>query len=189
MKNLIKKIRIVTAAFIIISLFIVIWVNNSTEKEQLKTNFEIELNNIRERQQQLTGKELKTFHKDITDTLQNYGIKPKQVENIVKISYRYKDSVIPKYELIFRDTIIKLFDTSKIVFATDINVATKCNIIKGNIIDNVLTINSIETTDTLLISLYKEKRKCLFRKRGIKAIAISQCKGDTLTILNNLKIK
>jgi predicted transcriptional regulator len=39
------------------------------------------------------------------DTLKRYGIKPKQVENVINVSYRFKDTLISRDTLIFRDTI------------------------------------------------------------------------------------
>jgi hypothetical protein len=88
----------------------------------------------------------------------------------------------------YKDTLIEYYDTSFIVTFSDFDIKTDCHRVIGYILSDTLAIQSIETTDKLLISLYKEKMKCLFKKRGIKAIAISECKNDTLQVLRNLKV-
>ena len=187
-----KKYLIVGTAFLVVFgllvLFFSLWKKERTERKRIQTNFDIELKNELDRQQTLTTKEFKTYFSDIADTLKNYGIKPNQVENVVSVRYVYKDTLIPVRVLNFVDTLIEYFDTSFVVTFSDFEVESKCNVVKGYIWADTLVINSIETTDKLLISLYKEKRKCLFKKRGIRAIAISECKGDTLDVLRNLRV-
>jgi hypothetical protein len=84
--------------------------------------------------------------------------------------------------------LIEYYDTIFIVTFSDFEISTDCHRVIGYILSDTLAIQSIETTDKILVSLYREKMKCLFKKRGVRAIAISECKGDTLTILRNLKV-
>jgi len=69
-----------------------------------------------------------------------------------------------------------------------LDINGECYSISGQIVGDTLEVWRHQSNDELLVSLYKEKRKCLFAKRRVKAIAISACKGDTLAILRNLKI-
>jgi len=166
------------------------WIVVSSKKEilRLKTNADIVLRQELDRQQTITKKEFKKYFSEISDTLKSYGIKANQVQNIVQVKYIYKDTLIPKYVLNFRDSIIEYYDTSFVVTFSEFDVESKCNIVHGYILSDTLVIQSVETNDKVLISLYREKMKCLFKKRGIRAIAISECKGDTLEIIKNLKI-
>lgn len=153
------------------------------EKRRLKENFDIEVKKEVSRQQKITVGELKEyFHKEV-ETLKEYGIKPKDVEQIVEISYFYHDTTV------YRDTLIYIYDTVKSAKTADFCVETECFNVDGQIIGDTLEIRDIKSYDEILIALYKEKKKCLFDKRRVKAIAISGCSGDTLAIKRNLLIE
>jgi len=159
-----------------------------SEAKRIGLNYDIDLRGELERQKTITTAELKKYYEAEIEILKQHGIKPNQVENIVQIRYNYKDSLIPKTQLVFKDTLIEYFDTLFVVTFSEFEVESKCHKISGYILSDSIMIQSVETTDNLLISLYKEKRKCIFGKRKVKAIAISECKGDTITVLNNLKV-
>lgn len=159
-----------------------------TEAKRAKANFDIEISNEKDRLQTLSTSEFKRYFPAVADTLKSYGIKPKQVENVINIKYVFKDSLIPKVVLNYRDTLIKVFDTSFVLPFSNFEVESKCNTVKGYLLADTLVIESVAANDNLLISLYKERRKCLFGKRSLRCIAISECKGDTLTVLRNLKV-
>jgi len=186
-----KSVKLYIIVILLVSVVFIarLYRQEKQEYQRNRQNYDIEQRHERDRLQILTKKEFKTYYRDFAAPLKNYGVKPGQIENIVKVSYRYKDTLIPEYVLKYRDTLIEVFDTVFFTGISNFEVESKCNTVKGVIIGDTLLIESIETTDKLLISLYKEKRKCVFKKRKIKAIAISECKGDTLTVLNNLKIK
>jgi hypothetical protein len=188
MKKVLIKIGIRVVLVGVLILFFYLWQKERNERKRIQENFDIEITNERERQQTLTTKEFKKYFDEYVAELKNYGIKPNQVENVVSVRYVYKDTLIQKQVLNFRDTLIQVYDTAFTVSFSDFDIESNCNRVTGKIIADTLIIDSIETTDNLLISLYKEKRKCLLKKRSIKAIAISECKKDTLTILHNLKI-
>lgn len=152
------------------------------EKNRLKNNFDIEASGRFEEMQTLTKSELKKYHADMVKTLAEHGVKAKQIENIVNIRYHYIDSTIIK------DTLIKIYDTTKNRFTKQFEIADKCFSMKGFVYDSNIVIKERSFKDSILISLYK-KRKCLFKRPVYKAIAISSCSGDTLQILNNIKIQ
>jgi len=188
MKRVFIKIGIYAFLAGLVTLLVLMLFNFRNENKRLKTNFDIELRQELDRQQKITKNEFKKYFSEFADTLKNYGIKPNRVENVIQIKYNYKDTLIPKYVLKYKDTLIEYYDTNFIVTFSEFDVSGKCHRVTGYILADSLMIESIETNDKLLVSLYKEKRKCLFAKRGIKAIAISECKGDTLEVLRNLKV-
>ena len=57
------------------------------------------------------------------------------------------------------------------------------------IVGDTLEIASVDNYDNILVALYREKRKCLFEKQRARAIAISACTGDTLSVMRNIKIE
>ena len=180
-KKLIKAGIIVIIIFLMV-LFFSLWIKQRKETKRHKENFEIELLAEKNRQQEITKKQLKDLFPEQVEILKEQGIKPKQVEKIIEVEYNYIDSVIPRYIL------VPVYDTVRSDTTKPFDVESSCNRIKGVIIKDTLQIESIQTTDSLLISLYKEKRKCLFEKRKIKAIAVSKCKGDTMQVIRNLTI-
>ena len=152
------------------------------EKRRLKANYEAEVLGERARQQTVDVQELKDYFAKEVETLKQYGIRAKDVENIIEVSYHYRDTTI------YRDTLIYIYDTVKSARTADFCVETPCYSIDGRIMDDTLEIYGIAAQDEIIVSLYKERRKCLFGKRRVKAIAVSGCSGDTLAILRNLKI-
>jgi hypothetical protein len=59
--------------------------------------------------------------------------------------------------------------------------------VSGEVTDTSVIITNKSITDTLLIALTKNK-PCLFKPPLYKATAISQLKGDTIPILNNIQV-
>lgn len=180
---LIAKIAAVVLMIAAIVIMAICLKKMGEEKRRLKENFDIEVKKEVSRQQKITVGELKEyFHKEV-ETLKEYGIKPKDVEQIVEISYFYHDTTV------YRDTLIYIYDTVKSAKTADFCVETECFNVDGQIIGDTLEIRDIKSYDEILIALYKEKKKCLFDKRRVKAIAISGCSGDTLAIKRNLLIE
>lgn len=174
------------AAFTLMAAAIVIMAvclkRQGDEKRRIKDNYEAEVLGERERQQTVDVQELKDYFAKEVETLKQYGIRAKDVENIIEVSYHYRDTTI------YRDTLIYIYDTVRRARTADFCVETPCYSIDGRIMDDTLEIYGIAAQDEILVSLYKERRKCLFGKRRVKAVAVSGCTGDTLSILRNLKI-
>ena len=177
-----KKTIIIAVLLGIVSLLIYLLINQKKEINKQKNNLKIEFKQELSKQQGITKKQFKeSFEKEV-ELLKSYNIKPAQVESYIKIKYNFIDT------LILRDTLVFVYDTVKSYNIAHFDVESPCNRIKGSVFENNIEIESVETNDSISISLYKEKRKCLFKKREIRVIAISKCKGDTLAILRNLKI-
>jgi hypothetical protein len=152
------------------------------DKRRLKENYDIELSKDHSRQQTVDVRELKEYFDREVETIKEHGIRARDVENIVEVSYHYRDTTI------YRDTLIYLYDTVTSTRSADFRLETACYNIDGRIVGDTLEIQEVTALDEILVSLYKERRKCLFGKRRVKAIAVSGCTGDTLAILRNLKI-
>lgn len=178
----IAKIAIVVLMVAAIVIMAVCLKKQGDEKRRLKENYYIDLSKDHSRQQTVDVQELKDYFAREVETLKEYGIRARDVENIIEVSYHYRDTTI------YRDTLIYLYDTARGAKTADFRLETSCYNIDGRIIGDTLEIQEITALDEILVSLYKERRKCLFGKRRVKAIAVSGCTGDTLAILRNLKI-
>lgn len=178
----IAKIAAVVLMVAAIVIMAVCLKRQGAEKRRLKENYDIELSKDRSRQQTVDVQELKDYFSKEVATLKEHGIRPKDVQNIVEVTYYVHDTTI------YRDTLVYIYDTVRNAHKADFCVETNCYNIDGQIIGDTLEIYGITAQDELLISLYKEKAKCLFGKRRVKAIAISKCTGDTMTIKRNLLV-
>lgn len=184
-----KKYLIVVAIILILSAIsaVSIWLLISTAKElkRERSNFYIEAQQTLDKQQEITKREFKVLFQNEMEQLKEHGVKPGQVQNIVKLQYYFKDTLIKK------DTLITVYDTIKKDSIMPFNLNSNCTNIAGYVQNRNIYIDSVKSLDTILLSLYKEKCtfKNLFKKKGIKAIALSSCKQDTLVILRNLKVK
>jgi len=165
-----------------IAVLITIAVKQTKEIGRLRDNFNTEITGQYEIQQEVTKRELKRLFSEQLVTLKEYGIKAGQIENIVNVEYRYVDTMR------YRDTLVWVYDTVIQANRTPFEIDGECYSIAGEICGDTLEISCYQANDEILLSLYKEKRKCLFEKRKVKAIAVSACKGDTLAILRNLKV-
>lgn len=153
------------------------------EKRRIKDNYEAEVRRDMARQQTIDVAELKKYFADEVETLKKFGIKPRNVENIVEVAYVYRDTTV------YRDTLIYIYDTVRSAKTADFCVQTGCFNIDGQIVGDTLEIRDIAAYDEITVALYREKRKCLFERQKVKAIAISGCSGDTLAVLRNLNVE
>lgn len=179
----IAKIALAAALLIAVVALSIALSKMKKEKDRLALNLEVEMTDSHDTQQTITYAEFKEyFAKEVKD-LKEHGIKTKNVENIINVQYRLIDT------LLYRDTLIYVYDTVKSVIKADFSVKTQCWQVSGYVDSADIYIGSFDLTDSITIALYREKRKCLFEKQKVKAIAISQCKGDTLKVYRNLKIQ
>ena len=180
-----KKYLIVGSIGILLLIAVVVlsWllIRQVRETNRLHSNYAIELLDDHNSQQTITPAEFKKYFAEFNETLKKYGIKAGRVQNVVNIKYHLIDSVV------VRDTLVYIYDTVSHLQVADFDLQAQCHRITGCISNNNIEVDRIETTDSILIALYREKN-CIFNHK-IKAIAISSCKGDTLQILRNLKIE
>lgn len=185
MKTKLHIIYMVVAASVVLALAISVWRNVSLRREagRLKADLETEISGRTDEQQVLTKAELREYFDGYVKELKEYGVRTGSVENIVNIEYRIRDTTI------VREKVITVYDTVRRNYRQEFDVRTECYRIAGDVCDSVVTIREHDLSDDILVTLYRERRKCLFDRRKVKAIAISQCKGDTLKILRNLRIQ
>lgn len=179
----ILKYAIPVALIAGLAIVIAMLVKSNRELGRMRNDFDVEITGRKDIQQTITPKELKRYFSDEIAKLKEYGVLAKNIENIVNVSYVYRDTML------YRDTLVYVYDTVRNVVEAPFNIETGCWNVSGVVTDKSITVDGFEMRDSILISLYKEKRKCLFERRKVKAVAISSCKGDTLTILRNLKIE
>jgi len=180
-KLLIKIVAVILMAAAIVILSVCLHKANN-EKRRVQCNWEAAVFD-RSRQQTIDVGELKEYFHEEVETLKQFGIRPRDVEHIVEVSYVYRDTTV------YRDTLIYVYDTVREERTADFCVETKCFNVDGRIIGDTLEVYGINMADEILVALYKEKRKCIFDKRRVKAVAISSCSGDTLAVIRNLKIE
>ena len=149
---------------------------------RLKANYAAEVAGDRSRQQDIDVRDLKEYFTREVAALKEHGIPARNVEHIVEVEYVYRDTVR------WRDTLIYIYDTVKAGRRADFRVSAGCWEVAGEIVGDTLEIADIAVRDSVMVALYRERRKCLFQRQRVRAIALSACTGDTLAVRRNLKI-
>lgn len=153
------------------------------ELERIKANTAAAASGDPSYQITLTKRELKEYFSQELAKLKEYGVVARNVENIVEIRYEYRDSVR------YRDTLVWVYDTMGMERIAPFYIEGNCYSIEGFVFDDTVEVYCHQVYDDILISIYREKRKCLFEKQKVKAIAISGCSGDTVAVRRNVKVK
>ena len=134
-------------------------------------------------EQNVTLSEFKEKYASIADTLKQYKIKPRQIERVVQFQYVYRDTGRREIQIIEIYTYI--YDT--VYISRVFEAHTGCFYISGEVTDSSVIITEQSLTDTLYVVLTKY-RTCLFGQPVYRAVAISQCTGATLPVLNNIHV-
>lgn len=151
------------------------------ENGRLRDNSEILLSETRDEMLALTRKELKSYYEGIIDTLNSYGVRTRNVENIVRVSYKNIDTTVVREEVVY------VYDSNNEVLWGEFLFEDRCYTIGGIVYgDSVVELNRREYHDSIMIALYKKRR--FFRKPKYKAIAVSSCMGDTIQVIDNIKV-
>lgn len=182
-----KKTIIITAIITLLVVSIVVLAvflhKKGKDLRQVKANYEAEILGLKDVQQTIGVRDLKEYFSSEVAQLKEHGIPARNVEHIVEIEYRWRDTTR------YRDTLIYIYDTISDARKADFCVSAGCFDIDGQIIGDTLEIASVTNFDNILVALYREKRKCLFERQRVRAIAISSCTGDTLSVTRNIKIE
>lgn len=179
---------VIKAVAVIAMVVAIVWLSVSLHRKgkdlrRIKDNYEAEITGDRSRQQTIDVRDLKEYFSKEVAALKEQGIPARNVEHIVEIEYRWRDTTR------YRDTLIYIYDTVRDARRADFRVSAGCYDIEGVVTGDTLEIASVTSFDDILVALYREKRKCLFEKQRVRAIAISSCTGDTLAIKRNIKIE
>ena len=185
-QKLITAAVIATAAILIIGLVvggIAAYRHVKRELKRAADNYAAEITKDYSRQQELTVREFKEYFSKEVATLKEYGIKAGRVENVIKVTYLVRDT------LRYRDTLVYVYDTVRSRSTAPFDVNGGCWEVCGEVYGDTLEIHGVDFQDHVTVALYRERHKCLFERTKVRAIAISECKGDTLSVVRNLKIR
>lgn len=61
-------------------------------RKRIESNYEILATEKKELQQVLTSREFEKYHPGIAHELKEFGIETKNVETVIQVKYKYKDS-------------------------------------------------------------------------------------------------
>lgn len=146
-------------------------------------NYAAELSKDYAVQQEVTVMEFKRYFGEEVGKLKEYGIRAGRVENVINVRYEVRDT------LRWRDTLVYVYDTVRKLEAAPFSVRGGCWEVCGEVRGDTLEVASVDIADDITVALYRERRKCLFERRRVRAIAISECSGDTVAVTRNLKIR
>ncbi len=158
------------------------------DRNRISSNYETVLLNLN-KEQQLTRVEVKKMYFKYDSLAKTLDIKLKNVENIINIEYRYKDTTITHAQTFF-DTV-----HNKLTFMA----TQKCYTIFGSVKEKKVDIDTIENNDNLDLFIYEEKPQLLkisnfinwkkfWKKYTNTAKVYSECKGGLMLIKENIKI-
>lgn len=156
------------------------------EKEERKrfSNNMVALIKDKSRQQELTVKELKELYPKYDSLAKVLNIKTKHITNIIDTKYRFRDSIITS-------TVLKTDSVSEKSYFT---LKEKCYNFSGFIKRDSISFTNKEFKDNLTTFLYKDWEKkylwgLLKFKPYYNAKIYSDCMKDTISVINNIKIK
>lgn len=177
--------HIIAYSILVILLIGSVWYANDQRKEKLrwKSNYETaELDHSREIV--LTKEELKEYYGDsIKELKRQLGIKPNQIERIVKIKYTVRDTTVVK--ITTRDSTFIITDTTKFL------IIKPCYKLSGYLYNRDMH-TDLEWRDRGTLILYwKRPKKFLFIEYGKKqyrAKYYSECAKSEQIIEDNIRI-
>lgn len=157
--------------------------NEKEERKRFSNNM-IALITNKSRQQELTVKELKELYPKYDSLAKVLKIKTKHITNIIDTKYNFKDSVITT-------TVLKKDSVSEKSYFT---LKENCYKFSGFIKKDSITFTDKQFNDKLTTFLYKDwEKKYLWGLLKFKPYyntkVYSECMKDTITVINNIKIK
>ena len=157
--------------------------NEKDERKRFGDNM-VALIKDKSRQQELTARELKDLYPKYDSLAKELNLKTKYITNIVETKYRFKDETITS-------TILTVDKVSEKNYFT---LNEKCYSLSGYIKKDSISFTNKEFNDNLTTFLYKDwEKKYLWglikRKPYYNAKIYSECMKDTISVINNIKIK
>jgi len=172
-------------SILVILLLCSIWHGNDQRKEKLrwKSNYKT-ASFDHGRELALTKEELKEYYADsIKELRRQLGIKPNQIDRIVKIRYDIHDTTVVK--ITTRDTTFVITDTTKFL------IKEPCYTMTGYLYNREMHVD-INWRDTgTLVIYWKRPKKFLFIEYGRKqfrALFYSDCSKSEQKIKKNIRI-
>ena len=157
--------------------------NEKSERKRFNDNYVAVLTDI-SRQQELSVKELKELYPKYDSLANVLNIKTKHITNIIDTKYRFRDSIITS-------TVLKTDSVSEKSYFT---LKEKCYTFSGYIKKDSISFTNKEFKDNLTTFLYKDWEKkylwgLLKFKPYYNSKIYSECMKDTISVINNIKIK
>lgn len=157
--------------------------NEKEERKRFSNNM-VALIKDKSRQQELTVKELKELYPKYDSLAKVLNIKTKHITNIIDTKYRFRDSIITS-------TVLKTDSVSEKSYFT---LKEKCYNFSGFIKRDSISFTNKEFKDNITTFLYKDWEKkylwgLLKFKPYYNAKVYSECMKDTISVINNIKIK
>lgn len=154
------------------------------EERQRFGNNMVALITNKSRQQELTAKELKELYPKYDSLANVLNIKTKYITNIIDTKYRFKDSIITK-------TVLK---TDSVSEKSYFSLKEKCYTFSGFIKKDSISFTNKEFNDNLTTFLFKDWEKKyiwgLIKRKPFYSVKVySDCMKDTISVINNIKIK
>lgn len=183
--------KISLTAILVLGIFLWFYVQKNVtlkaENVRLQSNYEI-VQTRSNRAQELSQLEFKEFYRKYDSISSLLKIKTKTIEHAIVIEYRYKDTTIIKAKTVI--------DTIKHHIAFDVSEPNGCYSLSGFVsADSSVWVNGISINDELSVFVYNQKNKWFFglldrfwEKPFASAKVFSECKGDTIKVIDNIKI-
>jgi len=157
--------------------------NEKEERKRFSNNM-VALIKDKSRQQELSVKELKELYPKYDSLANVLNIKTKHITNIIDTKYRFRDSIITS-------TVLKTDSVSEKSYFT---LKEKCYTFSGFIKKDSISFTNKEFKDNLTTFLYKDWEKkylwgLLKFKPYYNSKIYSECMKDTISVINNIKIK
>jgi hypothetical protein len=182
-KILIGLVLLVMLLFTSLAFLFKLYQNEKEERTRFSNNMVALIKN-KSMQQELTFRELKDLYPKYDSIAKVLNIKTKYITNIVDTKYRFKDSTLSV-------TVLKKDSVSEKSY---FNLTEKCYSLSGYIKKDSISFTKKEVNDKLTTFLYKDWHKkylwgLLKFKPYYNAKVYSECMKDTISVINNIKIK
>ena len=156
------------------------------DNTRIKSNYDI-LQRKSSEAQELSKKEFKHFYARYDSLAKKLDIKTKNIQTVIVTKYRYKDTTITKCKTVI--------DTIKGRINFEAIDPKSCYSVSGFVSsDSSVWINGIAINDNLTTFVYQKKDawfwtiKKFWQKPKTDVKIYSECKQDTLFIVNNINI-
>jgi hypothetical protein len=174
---------VVLFLFTSLGLVFKLYQNEKSERKRFNDNYVAVLTD-KSRQQELTAKELEKLYPKYDSLAEVLKIKTKSITNIIETKYNFRDSVVTT-NVLRKDSV-----SEKSYFS----LKEKCYNLSGYIKKDSIAFTNKEFNDKLTTFLYKDyEHKYLWGLFKFKpyytAKVYSDCMKDTVSVLNNIKIK
>ncbi len=182
-KILIGLVLLVVVLFTSLAFLFKLYKNEKEERKRFSNNV-IAIIKDKSRQQELTADELKDLYPKYDSIAKVLNIKTKHITNIIDTKYRFRDSVVTS-------TVLKTDSVSEKSYFT---LKEKCYTFSGFIKRDSISFTNKEFKDNLTTFLYKDWEKkylwgLLKFKPYYNSKIYSECMKDTISVINNIKIK